>query len=148
MSTERATMIVVFDGICHLCSGTVRFLLPRDRKRVLHYATMQSPAGRAILARTGLDPDDAESFVFFDGRHCYTRSLAGIRIMHELGFPWNLCWVFWLVPAPIRDGIYLWLARNRYRLFGQRRTCYAPRPEYADRFVEELAREPADTCLP
>jgi len=138
-------MIVVFDGVCHLCSASVRFLLPRDRRRVLRYATMQSPAGQAILARAGLDPDAAESFVLFDGKRCYTHSLAGIRVMHALGFPWNLAWVFWLIPAPIRDAAYLWLARNRYRFFGIRETCFVPRPGDADRFIEVLAPEAADS---
>jgi predicted DCC family thiol-disulfide oxidoreductase YuxK len=129
-------MIVVFDAQCVLCSAWVAFLLKHDRRDIFRFASIQTPAGQAILAGAGLRVDALETLVLVDGDKHYRYTAAILRVLHQLGWPWRAFWVGWLVPAPIRDALYRWAARNRYRIFGRRDACYLPRPEDAHRFIE------------
>ena len=128
-------MIVVFDAQCLLCSGSVRYLLRHDRRRRLRYATVQSDAGRELLQRAGVDAIDPESFVLLDGTRTWTGTAAVLRVAHALGWPWRLAWVAWLIPCPLRDALYRWIARNRYRWFGRREICFVPDTDDAERFI-------------
>ena len=130
-------MIIVFDGECVLCSGWVRFLLRFDRKRVFRFAAMQSPAGRAFLDHAGLRVDRLETLLLVDGDRDFRQTAAIFRILHGLGGVWRLAWIAWVIPAPIRDALYRWVARNRYRIFGRRETCYLPGAEDAWRFLDK-----------
>ncbi|MFZ1392391.1 MAG: DCC1-like thiol-disulfide oxidoreductase family protein [Dokdonella sp.] len=128
-------MIVVFDAHCLLCSGSVCYLLRHDRRRRLRYATVQSDAGRELLQRAGVDAIDPESFVLLDGTRTWTGTAAVLRVAHALGWPWRLAWVAWLIPCPLRDALYRWIARNRYRWFGRREICFVPDTDDAERFI-------------
>lgn len=130
-----AASIVVFDGVCVFCSGWVRFLLKRDRAARFRFATMQSQAGRRLLAGHGLDPDDPVSFLLVEDGGAFTDSGAILRIVTRLGGAWRLAAAGYAVPRPVRDALYRWLARNRYRWFGRRDACFAPTPETAHRFL-------------
>lgn len=128
-------MIVVFDAHCMLFSGSVQFLLHHDRQRHLRFATVQSDAGRQLLTQAGIDAVDPESFVLVDGAQTWTETAAVLRVAGALGWPWRLAWIAWLVPYPLRDAIYRWIARNRYRWFGRREICFLPDPADAERFI-------------
>ncbi|MEO7935480.1 MAG: thiol-disulfide oxidoreductase DCC family protein [Dokdonella sp.] len=128
-------MIVVFDAQCLLCSGSVQFLLRHDKGRRLRFATIQSEAGRRLLERAGIDAINPESFVLVDEAQMWTETAAVIRVADALGWPWRLAWIAWLIPYPLRDAIYRWIARNRYRWFGRRNVCFMPDPDDADRFI-------------
>ena len=132
---EPQPSIVVFDGVCVFCSGGARFLLARDHARRFRYATMQSAPGRALLIRHGIDPDDPVSFLLVEGERAFTDSSAALRILVILGGRWRLAGVFYLVPRPLRDALYCFLARRRYRWFGKRDSCFVPTPETAERFL-------------
>lgn len=132
---ERPESIIVFDGVCVLCSRWVRFLLPRDRKAVFRFAAMQSEAGKRLLAAHGLDPLEPVSFLFLDGGRAFTDSGAILRVLVRLGGPWRLLAVGYAVPRPVRDALYRWIARNRYRWFGRRDACFVPSPEASARFL-------------
>jgi predicted DCC family thiol-disulfide oxidoreductase YuxK len=125
-------MIVVFDAQCLLCSGWVRFLLRHDRHGRVQFAPSQGAAGARWLAEAGLQTDD---LLVLDGGRRWRDTAALMRVFHELGWPWRLVWVAWLVPAPLRGGPYRWIARNRHRLFGRTDTCLMPAPEHAGRFL-------------
>lgn len=129
--------IVVFDGVCVLCSGGVRFLLPRDRAGRFRFAAMQSATGRRLLSEHGLDPDDPVSFLLLEGGRAYTDSSATLRILMLLGSWWRLAGAFYAVPRPLRDAVYRFVARRRYRWFGQRQSCFVPTAETAHRFLDE-----------
>ena len=129
-------MIVVFDAKCLLCIGSVRFLLRHDKRGVLRFASIQGDNGAALLARAGEGSDDPSTFLLVDGDRVYRESEAAIRVLHELGWPWRLAWIAWLVPAPVRDYAYRWFARNRYRLFGRSDRCYLPPADAAGRFLD------------
>ena len=126
---------MVFDGVCVLCSGGVRFLLPRDRAGRFRFAAMQSETGRLLLADHGLDPADPVSFLLLEGGHARTDSSATLRILVLLGGWWRLATVFYAVPRPLRDAVYRFVARRRYRWFGRRASCFVPTAETAHRFL-------------
>jgi predicted DCC family thiol-disulfide oxidoreductase YuxK len=127
--------IVVFDGVCVLCSGWVRFLLARDYAERYRFAAMQSQAGRGLLAQYGLDPDDPVSFLLLEDGRAHTDSGAILRILTRLGGLWRLMALFYVVPAVLRDAAYRFVARRRYRWFGKRESCFVPTPDTADRFI-------------
>lgn len=128
--------IIVFDGVCHLCSGWVRFLLVRDRAQQYQFAAMQGEAGRRLLAAHGLDINNPVSFLLFDGVKGYTDSDAIIRVLTSLGGLWSVMNIFRLIPAPIRNLFYRWVARRRYSLFGKRDICFTPSSEFSSRFLD------------
>jgi predicted DCC family thiol-disulfide oxidoreductase YuxK len=127
----------LFDGVCNFCSGSVRLALKLDRKGVLRFVPLQSPFGQAIAARHGLDLENPDSFLFFDHGRPLDASDAVLALARKLGPPWSAFGVLRMVPKGWRDAAYLLLARNRYRLMGQRQTCMVPTPEQRARFILE-----------
>lgn len=127
--------VIVFDGVCVLCNGWVRFLLRHDRRRRFRFAAMQGEAGRRLLAGHGLDPDDPVSFLLLEARGVRTDSDAIIEVLNALGGPWRAASALRLLPRGLRDSGYRALARNRYRWFGRRNSCLLPAANEADRFL-------------
>lgn len=133
---ESAT-IIVFDGVCVLCSRWVDFILRHDIDGRFKLAAMQGIHGRTLLATHGLSPDDPASLLLVQGDRGYTDTDAIIRVLQDFGTGWRLIGnTLKLVPRRIRDLIYRWLARNRYRLFGRRAQCRIPDPAQAWRFLD------------
>lgn len=128
-------MIVVFDAQCLLCDGWVQFLLKHDRQGVFQFASIQGQAGQALLAQAGLRVEGLQTLLLVDGQKTWQHTAAILRVLHGLGWPWRLAWVGWLVPAPLRDALYRWIARNRYGMFGRSDSCLLPAPEFASRFL-------------
>jgi predicted DCC family thiol-disulfide oxidoreductase YuxK len=129
-------VIVVFDAQCLLCDGWVRFLLRHDKHQRLRFASIQGAQGLALLQRAGLQVEGLQTLLLVDGERSWQHTAAILRILHELGGFWRLAWLGWLVPAPIRDALYRWLARNRYRWFGRSETCLLPPADAAWRFLD------------
>jgi predicted DCC family thiol-disulfide oxidoreductase YuxK len=130
-------MIVVFDGQCLLCNGWVQFLLRHDRSQRIRFVSIQSAVGQQLLARAGLQVEGLQTLLVIDGERSWQHTAAILRMLHALGWPWRLAWVGWLVPAPLRDALYRWVARNRYRIWGRSATCMLPAPEHRARFLEQ-----------
>ena len=118
--------IIVFDGLCNLCSATVDFIAARDPGNAFTFVPMQSPRGQAILKKHGLSIDRVDTFLLIGNGGALVRSDAAIAIAAELGRPWNFLTVLRLVPRPVRDRVYSFVARNRYKWFGKRATCKLP----------------------
>lgn len=131
-------MIIVFDAKCLLCSAWVRFLLRHDRRGVFRFASIQGPSGLALLSRHGLSPDNLETLLLVTESGSYRHTAAILRVLNGLGWPWRLAWLAWPIPAPLRDGLYRWIARNRYRIFGHSDTCYVPSPAMRNRFLDPV----------
>jgi predicted DCC family thiol-disulfide oxidoreductase YuxK len=128
--------IIVFDGVCVLCSGWVHFLLRHDRRGRFRFAAMQSASGRELLAGHGLDPDDPNSFLLLDGDGAWKDSLGVSRVLQGLGGLWRLpAAAIRMTPRPLRDWGYRLIARNRYQWFGRKDVCLMPTPEHAGRFL-------------
>jgi predicted DCC family thiol-disulfide oxidoreductase YuxK len=127
--------VIVFDSLCLLCSANARFILRHDRRRRFRLASMQSEAGAALYRRFGIDPADPETLILVDGDRALRDSDAVLAIWSGLGWPWRSAALGRIVPAALRDPLYRWVARNRYRWFGRRETCWLPDPAFADRFL-------------
>ena len=137
---DRGGAVIVFDGVCILCNGWVGFLLRHDRAGRYRFAAMQSDIGRSLLASHALDPDDPASFLLIEHDvgplpQISTDSDAIRRVLVGLGGVWRLANLIALVPRPMRDAAYRWLARNRYRWFGRHDACRLPAAEHRQRFL-------------
>lgn len=127
--------IIIFDAMCVLCSANAQFILKHDRKGHFRLASMQNPVGAGLYRKHGIDPENPESLIIVDGDALVRDSEAVLAIYAGLGWPWKALAAFRIVPRFIRDPIYLWVARNRYRIFGKRETCWLPSPEQAKRVL-------------
>lgn len=127
----------LFDGVCNLCSGSVRAVLAIDRGGLIRFTPIQSAYGRQLARAHGIDPDQPTSFLFLDGGRALGKSAAILALLRRLGPPWSWLAVVGLAPEVWRDAGYDWLAANRYRLMGKRRTCMLPTPAQRARFVLE-----------
>jgi predicted DCC family thiol-disulfide oxidoreductase YuxK len=130
------TPIILFDGVCNLCSWSVQFLAPRDREGRLWFAAVQSTAGQALLARHGIPAEDWESFVLIEDGQPYFKSDAFFRTVRYMTYPWPFLRIGRVLPRRLADCLYDRVARNRYALFGRKQTCMMPRPELAARFLK------------
>lgn len=133
----REQPLLLFDGVCNLCNAAVQWVIARDPKGRVQLASLQSDAARKELDAAGTSADDLpDSMVLIDKAGVHTRSTAAIRVAMALGFPYALLAVFLIVPRPVRDVVYAWIARNRYRWFGRRDSCMMPTPDLRERRSE------------
>lgn len=129
-------MIVVFDAQCLLCSGWVRFLLRRRGGGHIRFASMQGATGSRLLREAGLRPDALQTLLVVDRGRAWQNTGAILRVLDALGWPWKLAWAGWIVPAPLRDAAYRWVATRRYRIFGRSEACMRPPPSHSHRFLD------------
>ena len=127
--------IVLFDGVCNLCNGLVRFIIKRDRTRKFKFASLQSEIGQQWLMQFGLAKNDFESFILVQGDKYYLKSAAALNTLRKLGGIWKAFYVFILIPRPVRDFMYNLIAKSRYKMFGKRDVCMIPTPELKERFL-------------
>ena len=128
--------LIVFDGVCVFCSSWVQFVIARDRTHRFRFTPVQSAYGSALAGRFGISIEDPESNAVAFGGRAYFKSDAAIEVLSRLP-RWSWARILKWAPRPIRDGLYDWIARQRYRLFGRTETCMAPTPELTARFVFE-----------
>ena len=134
---KEEQQIVLFDGVCNLCSGGVQFILKRDRKDLFRFASLQSELGKQLLAERQIDPKTTDSMVLIQpGKAFYLRSEAALIIGKQLPGLWKLLAVFQWIPSSIRDIVYDFMARNRYRWFGKKESCMIPTPELKAKFLD------------
>nr|WP_246438342.1 thiol-disulfide oxidoreductase DCC family protein [Prosthecobacter vanneervenii] len=127
---------MLFDGVCHLCDASVRFIVRHDAAGCIKFAPIQSPLGRELYSRHGLDPDAPGSMLFLTPKGAFKESDAALEIARTLGIPWKLALLFKPVPHFLRDAAYAFIARNRYRWFGKHESCMMPTPELRARMLE------------
>ena len=128
--------LILFDGVCGMCNRAVDWVLARDRAAVFRFAPLQSAGGQAALTRYQLPADYTDSIVVIAGGHCYRYSSASLEIVRRLGPPWALLWPLVLIPPPVRDLVYDFVAARRYRWFGKLETCRLPTLEERARFID------------
>ena len=127
--------IIVFDGDCALCSGTVQFILRHDRGGKYRFLPAQSGVGAAIYSHYGLSPTVFETIILIKDGVALFKAEGSLQMISGLGFPWALVNVFRVLPRRWRDWGYDMIATNRFRWFGRRATCFVPSPSYAGRFL-------------
>jgi predicted DCC family thiol-disulfide oxidoreductase YuxK len=128
--------LLLFDGVCNLCNGSVQFIIRRDPEGRFRFASLQSAAGQRYLDELRIDRQALDSMILVEGDRWSRESDAALRVARILGGPWRILGVFWLVPRPLRDRVYRLIARNRYRWFGKRESCWLPAPELRERFLD------------
>jgi predicted DCC family thiol-disulfide oxidoreductase YuxK len=126
--------VVLFDGVCNLCNGSVLFIIGRDPNAQFRFAALDSEAGRRLLQECGIRCTLPDSVALIERAIIYTRSSAALRIARRLRFPWPLVYALIVVPRPLRDAVYDLIAHHRYRWFGKRDACVVPTPELRSRF--------------
>lgn len=142
--------LLLFDGTCNFCNGLVQFVVDHERDQELRFAALQSDEGRAAL--TGAvgeeraeailgDSDGPSTMVVLEDGVVHARSTAALRVARHLRAPWRWARILVVVPRPLRDVVYRWFARNRYRWFGRSETCRVPTPELRGRFLAAHAAD-------
>jgi len=135
MQVDNGKGIVLFDGVCHLCDGAVRFILKRERATELKFAPLQSDSGKSLLQKYGYPSGYLDGLILIENNRAHDRSSACLRIAGKLSFPWNLLFPLLIIPKPLRDFIYGMMASIRYRWFGKKESCSLPQGEDQTRFL-------------
>lgn len=135
MLPQTEKPVILFDGICNLCNSSVRFVLKNDPREQFLFASIQSDAAKNLLLHLNYKNNQMDSILVVDGDKILDRSDAVLRIASGLRFPWHLARVFSKLPVGLRDRIYDWIARNRYRWFGKKDRCIFGISGYENRFI-------------
>ncbi|TAE46510.1 MAG: thiol-disulfide oxidoreductase DCC family protein [Cytophagales bacterium] len=128
--------IILFDGVCNLCNGAVKFIIKNDTKNEFQFASLQSKTGQELLEKHHLSTTNLDSFVLISDEKYFTRSTAALKVCQKLGKFWQLLYVFIIVPTFIRNFFYDYIAKNRYRWFGKNDACMMPTQAIKSRFLE------------
>lgn len=128
--------IVLFDGECNFCNGSVQFIIKRDKLGYFKFASLQSSAGQTLLKNYSISTD-VDSIIFIENNRTFIESAAVLQICKHLDGAWKLCTIVKVVPLPIRNRVYKLIAKNRYKWFGKRQECMIPTVEQRQRFLKD-----------
>ncbi len=128
--------IILFDGVCNFCNALVNFIIRQDKKNVFLFCTLQSDPGKRLLEQYKINWKQNDSFVIIENRKAFQKSNAALRLYNKLPWYWKWTQIFWIVPKFIRDGVYNFIAKNRYKWFGKKEECMIPTPELKNKFLE------------
>ncbi len=134
--TQIQHPVILFDGVCNLCSGVVQFIIKRDPKNTFQFASLQSDFGNSVLQKFNLPAVAFNSFILYRNGKIYTKSTGALLVAKELSGAWPLLSIFIIVPSFIRNGIYDIIARNRYKWFGKKEACWIPSPILKLKFLD------------
>jgi predicted DCC family thiol-disulfide oxidoreductase YuxK len=127
--------IILFDGVCNFCNGSVNFIIERDPQKYFKFAPLQSEIGEKLLKEKGVDKIETDSVVLIEDEKVYTHTTAALRIARRLSGSWSWFYGFIVVPPFIRDVFYKLFAKYRYQMFGKQEVCMLPTPEMRERFL-------------
>ena len=128
--------VILFDGLCNLCNGAVQFTIERDKRNIFQFASLQSDYAAEKIRLYNIAPENLESFILLENDQIYLRSSAALRVAKKLSGLWPLLYAFIIVPPFIRDIVYNYIAKNRYKWFGKKESCWVPTPELKSRFLD------------
>lgn len=127
--------IILFDGVCNLCNDAVTYIIKRDKKNVFKFAALQSEIGQELTSKFNIDTSKVDSIILIDGEKHYEKSSAALRIAKYLSGAYPLLFGFMVVPKFIRNSVYDYIAKNRYKWFGKKESCMIPTAELKDKFL-------------
>ncbi|HQE33596.1 MAG TPA: thiol-disulfide oxidoreductase DCC family protein [Flavobacterium alvei] len=128
--------IILFDGVCNLCNSAVQFVIRHDKKDVFLFVALQSELGQDILNHIGINPKNIDSIILYEpGIAYYYKSQAAIEIARNLGGFWHFGTIFRIIPTPIANQLYDYVAKNRYKWYGKKESCMMPTPELKSKFL-------------
>jgi predicted DCC family thiol-disulfide oxidoreductase YuxK len=128
--------IILFDGVCNLCNSTVQFIIKHDKDDVFRFVALQSELGQEILNYIGIDSKNIDSIVLYEpGVSYYYKSDAALQIAKNLDGLFSLGIIFKIIPTGIRNSLYDYIAKNRYKWYGKKESCMLPTPELKAKFL-------------
>jgi len=128
--------VILFDGVCNFCNVMVNFIIRQDKKNIFQFATLQSLSGKKLLEEYKINWKRNDSFIIIEKGRAFQKSNAALKLYNKLPWYWKWTQIFWIVPKFIRDGIYNFIAKNRYRWFGKKEECMIPEPGMKQKFLE------------
>ncbi len=134
-TSAKQSEIILFDGVCNLCSGSVQFIIQRDPSARYKFASLQSAFGQAFLQEQRLSTADFHSLIVIEQDRYLQRSDAALEIARHLSGLWPIFYAFKIFPRFLRDPVYNWISRNRYTWFGKKESCWLPTPDLKSRFL-------------
>ena len=135
MNKQLTHSIILFDGVCNLCNGAVNFVIKRDPGNVFKFTPLQEKQGVLLLKKLAIDAQELDSIVLVENKKVYTKSSAALRIARKMSNLWPLFFVLLIIPRFIRDGVYDFIAKNRYKWFGKKEQCIIPTPGLKEKFL-------------
>ena len=135
MNKQLTHSIILFDGVCNLCNGAVNFVIKRDPGNVFKFTPLQEKQGILLLKKHAIDAQELDSIVLVENKKVYTKSSAALRIARKMSNLWPLFFVLLIIPRFIRDGVYDFIAKNRYKWFGKKEQCMIPTPGLREKFL-------------
>ena len=135
MNKQLTHSIILFDGVCNLCNGAVNFVIKRDPGNVFKFTPLQEKQGVLLLKKLAIDAQELDSIVLVENKKVYTKSSAALRIARKMSNLWPLFFVLLIIPSFIRDGVYDFIAKNRYKWFGKKEQCIIPTPGLREKFL-------------
>ncbi len=128
--------VILFDGICNFCNFWINLILRLDRRRIFVFSPLQSDSGQKYLKRFGLHQSDFDTFIVVKNNHYFNKSDAVFLIAEHLPLPYRLLKIFKILPKKLRDWLYSFIAKNRFRIFGKKETCRMPERDEIARFLK------------
>ena len=129
--------LILFDGICNLCNASVLYVIKRDRQDLFMFAPLQSNIGKQIIEKYNIDSNKTDSIILYESEKGISyKSTAALKIASKLTFPSNLLSIFLIIPAFIRNWVYDYIAKNRYKWYGKKEQCMIPIPELEVKFLK------------
>ncbi|MDW5288674.1 thiol-disulfide oxidoreductase DCC family protein [Formosa sp. PL04] len=137
ISIDKNKKLILFDGVCNLCDNSVQFIIKRDKKNLFRFTTLQGKTAKSIIENFNIDTSKTDSILLYIPEHkLYTKSTAALKIASHLKFPINLMSAFLVIPKFIRDYVYDYIAKNRYKWFGKKNDCMIPTKALKSKFLE------------
>ncbi len=128
--------IILFDGVCNLCNSSINYVIAHDKQDVFRFVSLQSNLGETIQEYLGIENKSLDTIILYVPNEAYyIKSTAAIKIMNEFTGLWKLTRVFLILPSPIRDLVYNYIAKNRYKWYGKQESCRIPTPELNAKFL-------------
>lgn len=135
-SLPQNKKIILFDGVCNLCNSTVQFIIKNDKKDIFRFVALQSELGKEICEYIGIDQNKIDSIVLYNPSVAYYyKSSAVLEIASDLGGTYSLLTAFKILPEKLRNFIYDYIAKNRYKWYGKKESCMIPTPELKTKFL-------------
>ncbi|WP_113653872.1 thiol-disulfide oxidoreductase DCC family protein [Pedobacter namyangjuensis] len=128
--------VIFFDGVCNLCNAAVQFTIERDKNNLFRFASLQSDYATEKLAPFNIEPAKGDSFILLENGKIHQRSTAALRVAKKLNGLWPLLYGFIIVPRFIRDAVYNYIAKNRYKWYGKQESCWVPTPALKEKFLD------------
>ncbi|WP_111307522.1 thiol-disulfide oxidoreductase DCC family protein [Confluentibacter sediminis] len=137
LNIPKNKKLILFDGVCNLCNHSVQYIIKHDKKNLFLFTALQSDIGKEIIEVYNIDTHKTDSILLYiPEKGIDYKSTAALKIARYLGFPINVMSVFFIIPTPIRNWVYDYIAKNRYKWYGKKESCMIPTPELKSKFLD------------